>query len=258
MELSVFKISGTGNSFLCLKERQGKTVELLDRPGVVRQLCQNSETEVDGMIWLNYGSEPEVLSWDFYNKDGSKPEFCGNAARAICVWNFHHGSRTNNLTIETPVGPISTEIVNEYRASVDMPVVEQKQDLLWVCGVPHYIVNEEFDILNLESIYEKAFKLRQSVEYGSNGANITFCYEHENVIHTVSYERGVENWTLSCGTGAVCAAAFIKNKNEDEPSIFELLTPGGSLQVRLDEGQPKLIGDIKIHGEWTCPVQIKK
>lgn len=232
------RLNSTGNTFiLCDLDTQPFSKE--DRPGVARRLCsQFVGFRSDGFIFLKQLSESQ-FEWDFYNADGSQAEMCGNATRAVACY----------LQIQKPVN-LKTQIGEVTLASKDLKKgifssqwsiqseTHWEQEIEFqghfvtydFCdtGVPHGIVE-------MDPYIELARKLRHLKAHNSNGMNVTFVESQSpGEVIAVTYERGVEDFTLSCGTGAVAAAIWSKELNPELKS-HQIQMPGGALLVTFKE-----------------------
>ncbi len=245
--LSFTKMTGTGNDFIILDSRD-KGFPKFDRALLVKSICRRSfSIGADGVVFLEKPKSPKAsLKWDFYNADGSKAEFCGNAARCVARYALDRNIADRSTTIETTVGNINTRVRANGIVEVEMPVPKIlkkevqvpvgekiKIQVLYVdTGVPHVVrENDDWDDAYLA---EMGSYLRHSEFFNqSGGANATF-YEilGPSKIHAATFERGVEAITMACGTGAVAAAMAAVLKGSVAP--LEVLVPGGTLHVNFE------------------------
>jgi diaminopimelate epimerase len=260
------KMTGTGNDFLVFDARE-KSFEL-DRPSFVRSVCRRSfGVGADGVVFIEETEQSDVdFKWDFYNSDGSSAEMCGNASRCVARYAFDRKiSHSKDVKFLTQIGVVTALVVSSARVDVTLPFpkVLEENKLVLVgehinlpvsvidSGVPHVV--RENDDWEDEYIHDMGRFLRNNAgfkKYG--GANATF-YEvqSEGVIHSATYERGVEGVTLACGTGAVAAAYdyFLKGKL----TSVTVHVPGGVLQVQIDvEGKAIILsGEARYICEGT-------
>lgn len=234
----ISRMSGAGNTFFFwnLLERN---IPVESRAGIARFLCDSfTGFYTDGMVFLeNDPTGQSDFKWDFYNADGSHAEMCGNAARCAALYFLDRMGGTAKSSFMTAAGKIEAEVHEGPQVEVLMPLLPQdgktieiqingrKEEFYFVnTGVPHLVVEggpEE----------ELAKFLRRAPELGEAGANVTFFSEtNPGEAEAITFERGVENFTLACGTGAVAAAAFSMAKN---PLLkkHSIEMPGGQLQV---------------------------
>lgn len=249
------KYSGAGNTFFIvngdLTPWSGLTST--QRSVFVNKIC--TAFSVDGFLFL-HSKKKHYYEWDFFNRDGSGAEMCGNAAR--CAMAFV-GEDLEKLTSEVKIEFDTRAGLIEARKEKDsfkvrMPeykVFEQKADVagfsgLWVdTGVPHFVVNlPEYE--KYREHKNVASQLRSHSYFTSRGTNVTFFKEESaDTIRAVTFERGVEDFTLACGTGAVAAAVFqrlFNNKNK-----VSVKMPGGDIQVEFTAGSniPTMSGQAK-------------
>lgn len=260
MTFNLYKLQGTGNDFLLFDARTPSSREaLLKHAGCssnvefVKKICdRHFGVGADGFIFI----EPSLkysLKWDFYNSDGSSAEMCGNAARCVAVWASQVAQFNNKNTLEAQCGTIELELLKEQYASILMtPITDAKlnqklkladHNLIYDfinSGVPHVvIVSDDLQITidkNLCSL------IRNHSVFQPKGTNVTLYKELGlGKIQAISFERGVEDFTLSCGTGAVAAAYSYFSKNPSLQKV-DVLVPGGELQVEFNDKKVYLKG----------------
>ncbi len=257
------KMQGAGNSFLICWEN----IPLVSRAKTTKGLCDpNFGIGADGMVFLN-AEKNGSFEWDFYNSDGSPAEFCGNAARCVALSIFEKDLKTKKINIKTMAGEVLCEVKNQHLVQVQMPKVEWLSKSLLVpmwpnpvawlnTGVPHLVVEVQ-SVEELKSYPSEAALMRSWVGLGSGGANVTFLFMHSaQKISAVTFERGVENFTLACGTGAVAAAHFMMEKNKT--SDCQVLMPGGQLDVVSTGGNVLMTGEAYKIADLTVPSEIFK
>ncbi|MFN8846328.1 MAG: diaminopimelate epimerase [Bdellovibrionales bacterium] len=231
-----FLCSGAGNLFAIktiVDESEAPTRE------EIIQIC--TQRAVEGVLFLRK-LEEQNFKWHFFNRDGSSAEFCGNAAR--CAQAFLRQSvGVHEFTHHTQAGKIKTWSEGE-KHWVQMPDPKILSDKLTVSvdsqnflgfwcdtGVPHFVTsqrNYRYDLWK-----QISQKLRNAPDFTERGANITWIGVPTagRPLQAVTYERGVEDFTQACGTGAMAAALYLKNKWPQQ-SVFEIKMPGGILTVK--------------------------
>jgi diaminopimelate epimerase len=254
--LSFAKATATGNDFIFMDAREPNFDQQLtmalgttDRPQAVRRLCERHfGAGADGVVFLEPPSSTGVdVSWDFYNNDGSTAEMCGNAARCFALYAHSLKVTQNNLRFATLAGTISASVLADGLVEVTMttPQLLHLQhtfasghlgDLI-DSGVPHIVL--KVPVLKIdEAMRKQAQQLRFDAIAGVAGANVTFYQILEGQrIRSTTFERGVEDFTLSCGTGAVAAAVAFVQQLADRSTKMEWITvevPGGMVEVGLD------------------------
>lgn len=260
------KLVGTGNDFLFIDARDALPGEFasMDRADIVRKLCdRHFGLGSDGLVFVE--QVDGRYRWDFYNTDGSHAEMCGNATRCLGRW---AQLKLNLSTIEfqTLAGHVEVKVEGANMSSyldfvaahpqyLRLTVAGREADTFWLdTGVPHLVLNVD-SIDDAKKDLEMIRALRFHAEGGPRGANVTFLKVlGPTSFETVTYERGVEDFTLSCGTGVVAAAAVglqlheliaAEPKTNREESFVPLAsqatllatvkTPGGELNVRFEE-----------------------
>ncbi len=255
--------SGTGNSFIIcsLIGAEVASVEAMRAkyPKLVIDLCQ--QHKVDGFLTLSKLS-PSEFEWDFYNNDGSRAEMCGNAARCVASFVSANGLAESVFHLKTLSGSIKCIPQSEGFSKVEMSVLneelvnhkEQVNNSLVVgdlidSGVPHFVIDVDqnnFNLEDTESLTLICKQLRETDRLPPRGANITFLkYIKNNEIDSISFERGVENFTLACGTGAVAAAYSAHKKIKTNNIVVNV--PGGVLKIDFSGKLPVLYGPTKKH-----------
>ncbi|WP_456388327.1 diaminopimelate epimerase [Desulfolithobacter sp.] len=234
--LPFVKMSGTGNDFIIIDHRK----PLID-PGAqsafARLVCRRKfSVGADGLILIEE-SEVADFRWQFYNADGSLAEMCGNGARCAARFAFMHSIAPARMRFETMAGIIEAEVV-DIDVSVKMTEpgravlhrsleVEDEKILVHSVdtGVPHAVVFvddiESMDVNWLGSL------IRHHPEFAPAGTNVNFVHREEDGAFKVrTYERGVEDETMACGTGAA-AAALVSAMLGETASPVEIITSGG-------------------------------
>lgn len=272
----VYKLSGAGNTFAFVDARKGSAYEAWEnqtseksssrdqnRRQLVRQACSPvSGLCCDGFVFLEYNGQDWV--WDFYNNDGSYAEMCGNAAR--CAMLFirdildmpvkelvlvtKSGAVVGNdvsLSQNEPNNQFEITMTNKFRILNEFQIKINNRSLqmsLLDTGVPHLVFRGE------QLSREESAQLRQDRSLSEAGANVTHYLEIESDhIAAATYERGVEDFTQACGTGAVAAALdyWRQSKSPRSPRWIQVDMPGGTLKVFCSQDEkPKMRGPAEI------------
>lgn len=236
MLVDFVKYQATGNDFIIFDNREGKIkLELKD---IVR-LCNRSwGIGSDGLILIETDKDSDFFM-NFYNPDGSQ-SLCGNGSRCAVKYALKLGLFDKETTFSAFDGIHWAEILenNDVRLKMqDVKTVRHMGDGMFVdTGSPH-VVNF---VINLEAfkVYREGKKIRTSGLFHNGGVNVNFVeVENQHSIYVRTYERGVENETLSCGTGVTAAAIASRMKTVMPP--VSVKTRGGNLKVEyeaVDEG----------------------
>ena len=240
--MKIWYMNGAGNDFMVMDAR-GLS---FDFEKLATALC--ALRNADGFMAIDY-SETADFRLHFYNSDGSRGEMCGNGSRCICRFAYENGIAGENMTMQTDAGIVYGRRLNEsqYRVRLNDPGVldlARKADTAYVelgCpGVPHGI--RQIPGLrweDREALRQTAKALRFDPAF-PKGANINFyTWLGHGHIRILTYERGVEDYTLACGTGtaSTACALFAAGKLPGKRLVAE--NPGGTLTVDLqtEEGR---------------------
>ena len=234
--MRIYHMSGAGNDFMVMDAR-GKTP---DFPELALKLC--ALTGADGFMAVDH-SRTADFKLHFYNSDGSRGEMCGNGARCICKFAFDTGIAGAEMIVETDAGLVRGWRLDEnrYRVQLNNPGVldlQRRPDSAYVelgtPGVPHGIT--ELPQLHwdmTETLRERAVALRHDPAF-PKGANINFyTWLGEGRVRVLTYERGVEDFTLACGTGCGSIAVTLWMQNRLPGGVLTAENKGGVLTVTV-------------------------
>ena len=216
MKIPFMKMSGSGNDFIFIDHRKPLVAEDRMRE-FVRKVCRRRiSVGADGLIFIER-SEKADFKWRFFNADGSEAEMCGNGGRCAARFAFLKGIAGPRLTFETLAGILSAEVdgkrvklemTKPFGLKLDEPLlIEEKEEVISSIntGVPHAVLFRE-DLESLD-IARMGRAIRYHSHFAPAGTNADFVRVEECSRLTVrTYERGVEDETLACGTGTVASA----------------------------------------------------
>ena len=230
------KYHGTGNDFIM---GDGiKHPELLDSltEARVKKLCdRHFGIGADGLIILKSHDEYD-FEMVYFNSDGRQSSMCGNGGRCIAQYAADLGYIQDNCTFIAIDGPHSASLSNEHVTlkMTDVKTVEHRaDDVLLNTGSPHYL--RFTDDLNMDDFIQQSKSIRHNDEFNASGVNVNFVKLSENHINMRTFERGVEDETLSCGTGVVAAGLASFLRKPDYGNEIEVKTKGGTLKVRFEK-----------------------
>ena len=242
--MQVWYMNGAGNDFMVLDARGQK----FDFQALAVRLC--AITGADGFMAVD-NSENADFKLHFYNSDGSRGEMCGNGARCICRFAYDPGIAGDHMTVETDAGLVPGQRLSEsqYRVQLNNPSVldlHRKEHVAYAelgdPGVPHAVL--EVPGLCWEDrnrLREQARALRFDPAF-PKGANVNFyTWLGENEIRLLTFERGVEDYTLACGTGTGATAASLWAQGKLPGGTLIAQNPGGTLTVSGMDGVPASI-----------------
>lgn len=233
MIIHFVKYHGAGNDFIIIDNR---IPILLDSHKIANLCNRRFGIGADGLICIHSGTSDYDFEIKYYNADGFEGSLCGNGSR--CAVDFAYklgicGLNTNFLAFD---GIHSGEVLSQNRISVSMhnvSKIETFSDGYFLnTGSPHF-VSFVSDIQNF-NVFQKGKLLREDPRF-LNGTNVNFVEELHDSLFVRTYERGVEDETLSCGTGVTAAAisyAF-HNKLPDSEHVIRISTKGGLFDIHL-------------------------
>ncbi len=235
--MNIWYMSGAGNDFMVLDAR-GKE---FDFQTLAVELCKL--THADGFMATD-DSDKADFKLHFYNSDGSRGEMCGNGARCICKFAYDHGMAGETMVVETDAGLVPGWRLgeNRFRVQLNNPGVLDLQRLPQVSyvelgdpGVPHGVFEWNEDLWeDVQGKKPRFLELRHSPAF-PKGANINaYRFVGEDEVQVLTFERGVEDYTLACGTG--CGSTAVTLWMQGRLSSGKLLCHcrGGDLTVTVD------------------------
>ena len=248
--MKVYYMNGAGNDFMVIDARG----QNLDFEKLALKLCKL--TGADGFMAVDH-SEIADFKLHFYNADGSRGEMCGNGARCICRFAYDHGIAGESMTVETDAGLVPGWRIdeNQYRVKLNNPGVldlNRKGSIAYVelgnPGVPHAVAEYDGDLwADADAIWDHMRVLRFDPAF-PKGANVNF-YQviGENEVRVLTYERGVEDFTLACGTGTGSVASTLWLQGRLPGNLLTALNRGGTLKVTIG-GDNGVISSILLEG----------
>ncbi|KOR29978.1 diaminopimelate epimerase [Achromatium sp. WMS1] len=254
------KMNGAGNDFVMLDNRTGT---LVLSKAKIAQLCDRQRgIGADGLITVESAQNNADFRMRYYNADGSEAAMCGNGARCFGRFVQQLTGKTENICFETLAGIITAQFVGtSVRLNMSEPhslVVNRslkfgKQTLTIHTvdtGVPHAVIF--VDDIERVDVYKLGAQIRHSTYFGSDGTNVNFVKQlNSQSIQVRTYERGVENETLSCGTGVVASALIFHRLISSIMPISVKVRSGEILDVSF-----KQIDEIYRNVTLTGPADI--
>jgi diaminopimelate epimerase len=240
----IFYTEGAGNSFFFTLS---STIGFQD----LRQKSVDLGLDPDGYIVSKRVSEG-VLSFDFFNKDGSLVDFCGNALRATGLC-YKEITGQSNVTLKTAVGDMKIDVLSKDHVLAQMPLplpqpsktVEDMDVPFIMSGVPHLVFDlNVLGVTDTDSIRQFSLKVRGMDLGGAETYNLTYYNAKTDPIECVTYERGVEDFTEACGSGALSVFQVLGGGD------IKLKMPGGLLEIREKKGEIFMLGPAKINAVY--------
>ncbi len=232
--ISFFKYQGTGNDFIVIDDRQEQFSKKDTK--LIQRLCDRKfGIGADGLILLQ-NNRLHNFTMVYYNADGNESSMCGNGGRCIVSFARFLGIVTDTATFEAIDGLHAAKLFDDGTVSLQMKNVNSLQTfdghVFMDTGSPHHV--ELTDNVDHVDVFHQGRHLRNEL-YGKAGANINFVQTiTANVFKVRTYERGVEDETLSCGTGVTAVALAMHKTGQTQAHEVILETPGGNLKVGFE------------------------
>ena len=241
--MKVWYMNGAGNDFAVVDARDLQ----LDYAPLALELCKL--TGADGFMAVDY-SDVADFRLHFYNSDGSRGEMCGNGSRCICRFAYAHGIAGEEMTVETDAGIVCGKRLSEsqYLVKLNNPgIVDLNRTAnaayveLGDPGVPHAVTEVQDLTWDMrDALREQAKILRFHPDF-PKGANVNFyTWLDHSTIRILTYERGVEDYTLACGTGSASTAVVLWLRGLLPDSKLTVKNPGGDLTVTIEGKEDKI------------------
>jgi diaminopimelate epimerase len=231
MKLIFHKYQGTGNDFVMIDNREGN-ISLSEKQ--IQNICNRRfGIGADGLILINQSKDCDFYI-DYYNSDGTQ-SFCGNGARCAVAFIRYLGLKKDSYTFGAVDGVHSAKFISDERIELEMLAPSNFEtignDYYIYTGSPHYI--RFCTAIDLQNILEIGRSIRYNDRFKKEGVNVNLV-ERKPKFSLRTYERGVENETYSCGTGATAAIlvdAIVKKQTSGSQTIQ---VKGGQLEVSWD------------------------
>lgn len=238
--LQFFKYQGTGNDFIMIDNRLNFFPK--NNTKLIEKLCDRRfGIGADGLILLE-NDKISDFRMVYYNSDGNESSMCGNGGRCIVAFAKQLGVIQNETNFIAVDGPHYAKISPEGTVSLQMKDVDEVQlaaDFVFMnTGSPHHVAVVE----DVKSVPVKAWgsQIRYSDLYGTAGSNVNFVEPISDTLFAVrTYERGVEDETLSCGTGVTAVAIAMNAIGKTQANELHLLVEGGQLTVTFHKEEAK-------------------
>ena len=251
-------MSGSGNDFIIIDNRKG-IITAADIATFVRNVCcRRMSAGGDGLILVEK-SDAADFKWRFFNSDGSLAEMCGNGARCVARFAYVNNIAGPDMSFETDAGIVSAT-VSDRRVKINMPDPDNLilNDGLELAtgpllfsrvntGVPHVVVPAE-DIDSAQ-VVKIGREIRHHQKFKPVGTNVNFIsLRPDGVVAVRTYERGVEDETLACGTGAIACAIVLAAQLKKTSPIDVETKSGGHLRIYFKEKNGRFF-DIFLEGD---------
>ncbi|MBU4344482.1 MAG: diaminopimelate epimerase [Desulfobacteraceae bacterium] len=256
--IEFYKASGSGNDFIIIDNRD-KVVDEKNLKTFIEKICRRKmSVGADGFILIEE-SDSVDFRWRFFNADGNPAEMCGNGARCVARFAYLNRIAGSEMSFETDAGIVSAKVSKDM-VKINMPELsELKTDYLLDLengdltinsintGVPHVVI--VMDSIDNVDVVKLGSEIRFHDIFAPAGTNVNFiCQNKDDTISIRTYERGVEDETLACGTGAVAGAVVTSFKFGIKSPIKVITKSGESLYIYFKENQGEF-SDVYLEGD---------
>jgi len=259
--IEFYKMSGSGNDFIIIDNRD-LSLNVGDLPTFARKICARKISVGADGLFLIEPSKTVDFKWQFFNSDGSIAEMCGNGSRCVARYAYLKGIAPNKMSFETLAGIIYAEVNNDVvkvKLTDPSPVKSIGELTFDDCpfaldsvdtGVPHAVTF--VDNPEACNVFEWGRKIRRHEFFQPRGTNANFATiidRHKMRVRT--YERGVEDETLACGTGVVASVLAAASKGLVETPVDVIVQSGEMLRIYFEKKDDRfceiyLEGSVKI------------
>jgi diaminopimelate epimerase len=236
-------MNGAGNDFVLIDNRLG---DLRLAAGQISKICDRHRgVGADGVLVLERAANGADFRMRYYNADGGEAEMCGNGARCFARYASRVAGPAEKLSFETPAGVIGATLQGDLvclnmsepkdlRLGITIPLPNRQISAHFVnSGVPHVVV--PVDDLENADVRGIGSAVRHHELFAPKGTNVNFLKQRgEKAVSIRTYERGVEDETLACGTGVVASALIFAARQKIDGPIGVLVRGGNELQVGFE------------------------
>ena len=240
MQLEFYKYQGTGNDFVMIDNRSNTFPK--ENTKLVARLCDRRfGIGADGLILLDNDTDSD-FRMVYYNSDGNLSSMCGNGGRCLVAFAKQLNVIQNQTTFIATDGLHHATVADDGIVSlqmIDVAEIKNTPDYSFLnTGSPHHVQL----VADLEhyNVKENGAAIRYGTLYGQQGSNINFVKKIDETTFSLrTYERGVEDETLACGTGATAVAIAMNATGQTNSNVINLNVEGGKLAVSFDKVDDK-------------------
>ena len=254
--MKIWYMNGAGNDFMVMDARGGN----YDFEALAKELCKL--TGADGFMATDVSDQAD-FRLHFYNANGTRGEMCGNGSRCICRFAYENGLAGEKMTVQTDAGLVYGRRLTEdtYAVQLNNPGIvdlARKTDCAYIelgCpGVPHAVKEVPgLDWSQREQLRDMARSLRYDPAF-PKGANANlYTWLDPETVRILTFERGVEDYTLACGTGSASTAVVLWLQGKLPGGRLTVKNPGGDLGITL-EGENGVVTKLMLEG----PTEVTK
>jgi diaminopimelate epimerase len=240
------KMDGAGNDFILIDNRAGDID--LDRSLIARLCDRHRGIGADGILLLEKASNHADFRMRYFNADGGEAEMCGNGARCFARFANKVAGGHDKISFETPAGVIAAELTGDLvtlrmteptglRLGIDVRAADQNKTIHFInSGVPHVVI--PVSRIDDVDVRRDGSAIRRHKMFSPNGTNVNFIEKRgPEKLAVRTYERGVEDETLACGTGVVASALIFSIVEKVNGPITVIVRGGDELQVGFEKGR---------------------
>jgi diaminopimelate epimerase len=257
-KIPFFKMSGSGNDFILIDNRE-KVVEENLLSDMIKKVCRRKmSVGADGFILVEKSDQVD-FRWRFFNSDGSLAEMCGNGARCAARFAYLIGIAGKEIAFETDAGIVLASITHKG-VKIKMPdpkdikidyLINLEKVSISVnsvnTGVPHVVMI--VDNLDCVDVFNQGREIRYFKSFAPAGTNVNFVsMQNDGSIAIRTYERGVEDETLACGTGSIAGAVVMACKEKIGSPVKMLTKSGEILNIFFNKNNDRFT-DIYLEGD---------
>jgi len=238
------KMNGAGNDFILIDNRAWDVH--LDRKKIADLCDRHRGVGADGILLLENATNRADFRMRYFNADGGEAEMCGNGARCFARFANKVAKPQTKISFETPAGVISAELVGDavtlrmteptdLRLDIELTVENENKAVHFInSGVPHVVI--PVPRIDDVDVRRRGSAIRYHKMFSPKGANVNFIEKRgQNKIAVRTYERGVEDETLACGTGIVAGALIFAATENAHGPISVIARGGDELQVGFEK-----------------------
>jgi diaminopimelate epimerase len=253
------KMSGAGNDFIIIDHRK-KILAVEEQPDFAKKVCRRKfSVGADGLILIEK-SEDTDFKWQFYNADGSVAEMCGNGARCAARFAYRHGIAEKVMRFQTIAGIVEATVLEDgetislrmtnptdCQLGRTLELDGQQMDVDSInTGVPHAVIFVDGSDI---PVREWGRAIRHHKLFQPAGTNVNFIRRlADGRLHVRTYERGVEDETMACGTGAVASALIAALRGKVKSPVQVVTSGGEQLTVVFDQMAEMDIHNVCLQG----------
>ncbi len=250
MKLRFHKYQGAGNDFVIIDNRDNK-IKLSETQ--INKLCNRRfGVGADGLMLLE--NHPDFdFKMTYFNSDGKESTMCGNGGRCLVAFAKSINLITAKTNFSATDGSHMAVVNDDDSISLQMQDVNDfkivNTNYYMNTGSPHYVTFRD-DISKID-VLSRGREIRNSAEFEPDGTNVNFVEIQGEKLFVRTYERGVEDETLACGTGVTAAALSASFYSDPDKNSYDIITKGGKLKVSFKRQDDNTFNDIWLTGPAT-------